>query len=101
MSNRKNVKPAVPPSVLALAREARCSDCPAKATVKWRHGDWDLTLHHSPGCPARNGITATLHDDAAAATTAAASRSGADLEYRPLGEMAGIVTGGGGVVTGR
>jgi hypothetical protein len=41
------------------------------------------------GLPGAAGVTQTLHDDAAKATAAAAARSGADLAYRPLGELAG------------
>jgi hypothetical protein len=87
--------------VAALARSARCSDCPAKAVARWQDGEWHVTLHHAPDCPARRGITgwATLHADAGRAVAAAAESTGRALVYERDGDDAGFVRDGG-LVTG-
>jgi hypothetical protein len=96
MSNRRKSRAKRPEMVAGIAGAARCSDCGARATAKRKLGEWQVTLHHSPTCPALHGLTKdTLHKDAADAVRAVSNA----LAYRRDGEATGVVVSASGLVT--
>lgn len=99
MSNRRRRVRRVPAEWKALANAARCSDCVGRARVRYADGAWQVTLQHSPGCPALKVAGSLLHKDAAKSVGLAAEKSGKRLSYEPASDRDGVVRSG--VVTGR
>ena len=96
VSNRKRLPREVPPGIAATARAARCSDCAGRAQARYRNGAWTVKFWHSGGCPSYTGTTrGTLHRDAEASVRRAASQSGLQLAYGPVGAESGFVSGSG------
>jgi hypothetical protein len=100
VSNRKKLPREVPAGVAAMAKTARCSDCPARGQARYSAGQWSVTLLHIPACPGYRGVTATLHADARESVARAAEQSGTELVYEVLSDAQGVVTGSGLVSAG-
>jgi len=97
VSNKRRLRRQVPAEVAALARSARCSDCPARGQARWRDGEWNVVVHHAPACPALHGLTPGLHGDAERTVAQVAAQLGRVLGYERDGDQSGLVTSGGAV----
>ena len=101
MSNRRKIRKQNDAAVSAITSAARCSDCPGRATKKWRHRRWEIDMHHLPTCPSLAGITRALDADAADTVARAAAAGGFGLRYQPDGPGGWVVSGAAGTVTAR